>query len=417
MIYQTLHDWLRPTGLPDSAVDLLAALLGLAAVLLAGWLADRLLRRRLVRLLERLAARSHATWDDTLIEHGVLVRAGFLLPLGLLWWMVPEALPDSWTRTVAAVRGAAAVGSIVVGALAVDAMVSALRDEYRKRQGTNRVPTGSVVQLLKIAIYFVAGILVVSVIMGRTPVFVLSGLGALTAVLLLIFRDPLLGLMAGIHLTSNDTLRVGDWIEMPEYGADGDVLDISLTSVKVQNWDKTITSVPTYALISDSFKNWRGMSESGGRRIKRSIRIDMNSVGFLDEETRERLGKIEILRPYLDRKLAEVEEFNRRNGVDGATPINGRRLTNLGTFRAYLVAYLERHPKIHRDMTFLVRQLEPGPEGIPLEIYVFSNDQAWASYEAIQADIFDHVLAAIPEFGLRIFQSPSGADFRALRDA
>lgn len=417
MLYELILTGLARVGLTGPYLEPVAATAGLLALVLAGGLADRLLRRRLERVFAGLARRSRASWDDALIGHGVLRRLGFLLPLGLLWWLVPEALPDSWAAVVAGVRTVTLVGLIVIGALTLDALIGALRDQYRARQGENRVPTGGVVQLLKIAVYSVAGLLIVSVLIGRTPVFVLSGLGAMTAVLLLIFRDPLLGLMGGVHLTSNDMVRIGDWIEMPKYGADGDVIDISLTSVKVQNFDKTISTIPTYALISDSFKNWRGMSESGGRRIKRAISLDMTSVRFVDQELLARLRRIEILREYLDGKLAEVEAFNRKHGVDGATPINGRRLTNLGTFRAYLIEYLRRHPKIHNDMTFLVRQLEPGAGGIPIEIYVFSNDQEWAGYEDIQAGIFDHVLAAIPEFGLRVFQNPSGADFRSLATA
>ncbi|MGB7453231.1 MAG: mechanosensitive ion channel domain-containing protein, partial [Lysobacterales bacterium] len=241
-----------------------------------------------------------------------------------------------------------------------------------------------------------------------------SGIGALTAVLMLIFRDAILGFVAGIQLAANKMISNGDWIEMPKYGADGDVMEVTLTTVKVQNWDKTITTIPTYALISESFKNWRGMQDSGGRRIKRSINIDMNSIRFCNEEMLNRFGKIQYISEYIDTKKHELEAFNKATKVDNASLANGRRMTNVGTFRAYVEAYLQNHPMINLQMTFLVRQLQPTEYGLPIEIYVFSKDQVWANYETIQADIFDHILAVIPEFDLRVYQNPTGSDFRGL---
>jgi miniconductance mechanosensitive channel len=233
-------------------------------------------------------------------------------------------------------------------------------------------------------------------------------------VLLLIFKDPILGLVAGIQLSANDMLAVGDWLEMPKFGADGDVIDISLTTVKVRNWDKTITTIPAYALISDSFKNWRGMTESGGRRIKRAVHIDATSVRFLDEDDLKRLRRAQLLADYIEHKVRDIEAYNKENQIDPESPVNGRRLTNLGTFRAYLTAYLRAHKGIHKDMTLMVRQLSPGADGVPLEIYAFSNDTAWVNFEGIQADIFDHIFAVIPEFGLRIHQSPTGYDMQQI---
>jgi len=233
-------------------------------------------------------------------------------------------------------------------------------------------------------------------------------------VLMLIFKDPILGLAAGIQLSANKMVRVGDWIEMPKYGADGDVIDISLTTVKVQNWDKTIITIPTFALVSEGVKNWRGMSESGGRRIKRPIFIDMTSVKFCTQEMIERFSKIQYLSNYVLDKKKELSDFNEQRNIDNTVLVNGRRMTNLGTFRAYLVSYLRDHPKINKNLTFLVRQLDPGPTGLPIEIYVFSSDQVWANYESIQADIFDHILAVIPEFDLRVYQNPTGSDFQNL---
>ena len=238
--------------------------------------------------------------------------------------------------------------------------------------------------------------------------------GAMTAVLMLVFKDPILGLVAGIQLSANDMLKIGDWLEMPKYGADGAVTDIGLTTVKVRNWDNTITTIPTYALISDSFKNWRSMSESGGRRIKRSLNIDTGSVHFLSEEEQRRLQRNPLLHSYLNVKTQELSQHNREIAVDLASPLNGRRLTNLGTLRAYLEAYLRAHPRIHQNMTLMVRQLAPTPEGLPLEIYAFTNTTVWAEYESIQADIFDHILAVIDEFGLRVHQTPTGNDLRGM---
>ena len=243
---------------------------------------------------------------------------------------------------------------------------------------------------------------------------ILTGLGAMTAVLILVFKDSILGFVASMQLSMNDMVRIGDWIEMPKFGADGDVIDVTLHTVKVQNWDKTITTIPSYALISDSFKNWRGMSESGGRRIKRAVNIDVNSIRFCDEAMLHRFEKNNLLKGYLQTKQSELTEYNTKHGNDPQDLINARHLTNVGTFRAYMVEYLKNHPNIHQNMTFLVRQLPPGEHGLPIELYVFSNDQDWVNYEGIQSDIFDHLLAIAPQFGLRIFQRPSGADLEAL---
>jgi miniconductance mechanosensitive channel len=255
---------------------------------------------------------------------------------------------------------------------------------------------------------------VIGTLMNKSPGALITGLGAVSAIILLIFRDSILGFVAGMQLTFNDMVRRGDWIEMPKYGADGDVIDVTLNTVKVQNWDKTVTMIPTYALVSDSFKNWRGMQDSGGRRIKRAINIDMNSVKFCTEEMIERFSKIQYITEYIREKEEELAEYNEVNKFDTSMLVNGRHMTNIGTFRAYIEAYLHHHPKIRQDMTFLIRHLRPTEHGIPIEIYVFSNDIVWAHYESIQADIFDHILAVIPEFDLRVFQRPSGRDLYRL---
>ena len=277
----------------------------------------------------------------------------------------------------------------------------------------DEVPIKGVVQVIKIAVFFLTGLFVVATILQQKIVVLLSGLGALSAVLMLIFKDSVLGFVAGLQLIANRMVSKGDWIEMPKYGADGDVVDIALTTVKVQNWDKTITTIPTYALISESFKNWRGMKESGGRRIKRTINLDLSSIKFCDQKMLDQFSKIQYIAEYIQQKQEEVDQYNSANGVDSVSLVNGRRLTNVGTFRAYAEYYLRNHPDIHQSMTFLVRHRQPTEHGLPIELYVFSSDQVWANYESIQADIFDHLLAVIPEFNLRVFQAPSSSDFRS----
>ncbi|MDP7294839.1 MAG: mechanosensitive ion channel, partial [Vicinamibacterales bacterium] len=273
-------------------------------------------------------------------------------------------------------------------------------------------PLTSFVQIIKLTIYCVSAIAALSLVLGKSPVLLLSGLGAMTAVLMLVFKDPILGFVGGVQLSVNRMVAPGDWIEMPKYGADGDVMEVGLTSVKVRNWDKTITTIPTYALISESFKNWRGMSESGGRRIKRAIQIDTTSIRFCDDESLARFSKIRHMGSYIERKRQEIADWNAEHDADDTRPSNLRRLTNVGTFRAYIVAYLRHHPLIHQEMTFLVRQLESGAQGLPIEIYVFSRDTDWVRYEDLQSDIFDHIMAIAPEFDLRVYQSPSGGDLQ-----
>lgn len=364
--------------------------------------------------MQRLAHRTQTRWDDVLAEHDVFRRLAHLLPVLLLYFAAPLVLYGAPAWQAFAQRVSLAY-LVVVAALAVSALLSAGTRIYETEfRAARERPIRSHVQLLRILLWGVAAILILSVLMARSPWAFLGGLGALTAVLLLVFKDAILGFVASVQIAGNDMVRVGDWIEMPDYGADGDVLEISLTTVKVQNWNKTITTIPTYALVSHAFKNWRGMSESGGRRIKRALWIDMASVRFVDAEALERYRRIRSIRGYLERKLEELREHNAQLGADMESLVNGRRLTNLGTFRAYVQAYLREHPQIRQDMTLLVRQLAPDAKGIGIEIYAFSKDQAWANYEAIQADIFDHLLAIVGEFDLRVVQMPSGSDLRAL---
>lgn len=304
---------------------------------------------------------------------------------------------------------------ILFALLAIFTLLDIFQTITDMRNRRSQFPLKGLLQTIKLIASVLTGILLVSLLMDKSPLLLLSGLGAISAVLLLVFKDPILGLVAGIQLSANNMLSVGDWLEMPKYGADGDVIDIALTTVKVRNWDKTITTIPTYALISDSFKNWRGMTEAGGRRIKRSVYLQMSSIGFLDEASLTRLHKADLLAPYLEEKLAQIKETNTTSKTDMSILLNGRRLTNVGTFRQYLVSYLKNHPSIHKDMTLLVRQLQSTNLGLPIEIYAFTNTTNWNEYENIQSDIFDHVLAVLQEFTLQVHEGPTGSDLRFLQ--
>ncbi|MFC1575637.1 mechanosensitive ion channel family protein [Gemmatimonadota bacterium] len=396
------------------------ALWAVGALFLA-WLSNVLVKRYFLGGISKLVAQTRFTWDDAIQKRKVFNRLANVAPAVVVHYSasVIPGLPLGVSQFAQRV----AVGfMVVVVVLATDGFLSALNDIYSTRPDAKSRPIKGYLQIVKIVLYVVAGIVVIATLVGRSPVVFLGGFGALTAIILLVFRDTILSLVASIQLTQNDMIAVGDWIEMPKFGADGDVVDIALHTVKVQNWDKTITTIPTHKLIEDSFKNWRAMGLSGGRRIKRALHLDLNTVGFLTEEEIRRLGRYELLGEYLRGKLEDIESYNASRAGDleageGASEVipEIRRLTNVGTLRAYIVSYLRAHPSIHEGMTLIVRQLQPGPQGLPMEIYAFSNDTDWVRYEGIQADIFDHILAILPEFGLRVYQIPSGGDLEGLR--
>ena len=379
-----------------------------AGLFLVAWVAHLLARRVLLRAMSHLIQESSTKLDDVLLHQGVLNRAALLLPV-LVFYYGAEGLPGSTETALQVVNAALLMVVLLVAGAAVGALQEATAD-YDAR---TEVPIKSYAQIFKIVLYVIGGLMTVAVLTGRSPWVLLSGVGAVMAVVILVFRDTLLSLTASFTIASNRLVKVGDWIEVPTFGADGDVIDIALHTVKVQNWDKTITTIPTHKLVDVSFKNWRGMQDSGGRRIKRAIHIDMNSIRFCDAEMLQRFERFELIRDYLDSRRKEVEEYNTESRVDASELVNGRRLTNVGTFRAYVAAYLRSHPLIRQDMTFLIRQLAPAAQGLPLEIYVFTNTTVWADYEGIQSDIFDHLLAVVPRFGLRVYQEPAGSDFAA----
>ena len=413
--FDTARAWLIDQGITATlATVLLRVGLGFL-VLFASWLTGIVARRILRRIIARLVASSRTHWDDIILKHGVVDHVLRLVPaltLQLLITIPLQNLPGA----ISMVRTGIHIYMLVITILVLDSLLNAALEIYRQYPVASRFNLKVFIQVAKIIIYFVVGILILSLLLNRSPIAFLGGLGAMTAVLLLIFKDSILGFVAGIQLTANSMVQRGDWIAMPKYGADGDVLEIALTTVKVQNWDKTITTIPTYALISDAFKNWRGMEESGGRRIKRSIAIDMTTVRICDQAMIDRFRRFAYISEYIESKQAEVAGWNAEHGVSDDDLINGRRLTNLGTFRAYVAAYLKQHPMVRDDMTFLVRQLQPTEKGLPIEIYVFLKEQRWAQYEDIQSDIFDHIVAVVPEFELRIFQQPTGQDIVSLLD-
>jgi len=406
-----IHDWLLQQGFGSEGASLLTMSLEIVIVIMLAALSDIVAKRVGVRGLESLVGRTATAWDDIIVKRRVLHRLSHLAPALVIYLFAPTVL-EGYEAWIIVIRRVALIYMLLMAVLAVDSALNAAADIVHTSRVSRDLPVKSVVQVLKLVLYIIAAIAMVSLVIGQSPVLLLSGLGAMTAILMLIFKDPILGLVAGIQLSANQMVSRGDWIEMPKYGADGDVLEVALTTVKVQNWDKTITTIPTYALITESFKNWRGMTESGGRRIKRALNIDIASISFCDQEMLKRFSKIQYITAYLDEKRSEITHWNEERNVDAADPLNGRRLTNVGTFRAYVVAYLRHHPMIRQDMTFLVRQLAPTTQGLPIEIYVFSNDQEWANYEDIQADIFDHILAIAPAFDLRVYQAPSSGDIR-----
>jgi miniconductance mechanosensitive channel len=410
-----IHPLLQPFDDWIIAHPWTSALLVAAAVVGVGAILHRVVRHYFLRFLEYVARRTPQQWDQVLFDAGVPQRLAWSVPV-LAWYFGADLIPHLPADILLIFRRVLLATLVVIVVRTFDAVLDGVNRIYMANARARERPIKGFLQVANVVAHMAGLILVVAILMDRSPVIFLSGLGAMTAVLLLIFRDTLLSLVAGIQITTNDLIRVGDWIEMPQFQADGDVVDIALNSVTVQNWDRTLSVIPTHKFLEHSFKNWRGMQESGGRRIKRAIHVDQSTIRFLTAEEVDRFGRWQLLREYIREKKEEIDAHNRQNGVPDGTVPNHRRLTNVGTLRAYLVEYLRAHPHVHQGMTLLVRQLPPGPEGLPIEIYVFSSDIRWAAYEGIQSDIFDHVLATLPEFGLRVFQKPSGADVVRLAD-
>lgn len=383
--------------------------LWLVAIIFIAWLAFFITHRVLIVLLKKMAARSKTRFDDYLVDSKALGRMAFIVPV-----VVVNAFSVLLPRLETFIGQATRVLMAWIAIRVLAAVMGALNNWYETLPKSKERPIKGYVQVAVMVVYILGTIFIIGTVTGQSPWVLMSGIGAMTAVLLLIFRDTILSFVAGIQITGYDLLHVGDWIEMPEYGADGDVIDIALHTVKVQNWDKTITVIPTHKLTENSFKNWRGMQQAGGRRIKRAIYLDQNSIKLVDDTLLKRFEDILLLKDYVAEKKTELEKYNAAHPGAVDNPANRRRLTNIGTFRMYAQKYLEQHPEIRHDLTTMVRQLPPGPNGLPLEIYAFTSTTEWLAYERIQSDIFDHLLSVVDVFDLQIFQNPAGRDFRQL---
>ncbi|PKM63356.1 MAG: mechanosensitive ion channel protein MscS [Firmicutes bacterium HGW-Firmicutes-21] len=357
--------------------------------------------------MTKVAKKTKHKWDDILLKNKLFHRISWIaIPI------VINIFEGSLPNHNAVLEKSADISSVLIFILIIGSIINSADEIYRGYEISKVRPIKGMLQVAKVVLLIIGAIILIALLIGESPLVLLGGVGAMTAVITLVFKDAILGFVAGIQLTTNDMIRIGDWIEMPKYSADGTVVDLSLTTVKVQNFDNTLTTVPAYALVSDAFVNWRGMENSGGRRIKRAIFIDAAGVRLCDDEMIERFKKMHLLKDYMESKLTDVTSYNNELHIDMSVPVNGRRLTNLGTFRAYISEYLKNHSAIHSDMILMVRQLKTESSGIPLEIYAFTNTTKWTEYERIQADIFDHLYSVISEFGLTVYQQPSGSDIR-----
>lgn len=412
-IGEIIQKWLTGWGLNDEIAQVITDYTGLLIVFILALISYFIAKKVIMRFVHILAKKSTTQWDDIFVERRLFVRISYFAPALIIYFLAPIVIPD-YKGTFTIIQTILSLYMIIMVLVIINTFLNAAQDIYNTYEISKTRPVKGYVQVVKIIVFVIGGIIIIANLLNKSPSTLLLSLGTLSAVLMLVFKDPILGFVGGIQLTANKMVKIGDWISMPKYGADGSVIDISLTTVKVQNWDKTITTIPTYTLVTDYFQNWRGMEESGGRRIKRSINIDMNSVKFCTPEMLERYTKVQFVSKYITEKNTELAAFNKEHKIDNSVLVNGRRQTNLGIFRAYLKNYLRNKPEINLDMTFLVRQLQPTAEGIPMEVYVFSKIQEWAAYEDIQADILDHILAVIPHFDLRVFQDPSGSDFKGL---
>lgn len=410
---QFLLTWLE-SNVPGASVFLFDVFV-LVWIAFFGLIVHLILHVFLRRILVRLSDKKGDRWTKALLDNNLFHRLAYVLQ-GAIVHLQTDLWLEKTSFLLHLLEGLADQWILLFALLSLFSVLDAFESLVYGRSNRIRFPFRGLIQTIKLVASLLIGLLAVSVLMGKSPLILFSGLGALSAVLLLVFKDAILGLVAGIQLSANQMLSVGDWLEMPKYGADGDVIDIALTTVKVRNWDKTITTIPTYALISDSFKNWRGMSDAGARRIKRSVLIDTSSIRFLDEALLQHLRKAALLDKYLDEMTQTVRRDNEKKNLDMSVRINGRRLTNIGTFRAYLVSYLKVHPDIHKGMTLLIRQRDPTRDGLPIEIYTFTNTTNWNRYEDIQSDIFDHIFAVLPEFELRAHEAPTGHDLRTFAE-
>lgn len=413
----TLHDWVVQLftvwGISETISHYLTATILLAVVIIIALFIDYICRKVIIGVFKKVAKQTKTDWDDLIVDRKILDKVIHIIPAIFVYIMIPVIFTfENNSIILAVLQRLCMIYIIAIAIRFVNALLSLGNDLYhRQNQGKS---IRGFIQVIQVIIVFLGVIIIIGQLIDQPVGKLIAGLGASAAILSLVFKDTLMGFVAGIQLTANDMLRPGDWITMPKYGADGDVLDVTLNAVKVKNFDNTIVTIPPYALVSDSFQNWRGMSDSPGRRIKRSINIDMNSVKFCTPEMLEKFRKINLITDYIDNKEKELHAYNEEHHIDNTIVVNGRRQTNLGVLRAYIESYLKHHPQVSKELTSMVRQLQPTDTGIPLELYVFSSEKRWVLYEDIQSDIFDHILAVIPEFELEVYQAISGADIRSL---
>lgn len=415
-LLELMNRWLMACGLTARGADQLDQFIVFVLLLLVAFGVDFICRIILLRVVAALVKRTRVTWDDILLDRSVLVHLSRMVAPLVLSITLPMAFDGVQSMTLTLIGRLCHILILVTFLSFVNSLLKAIYTVYSAQERFRDRPLKGLLQTVQVALWFVGGIVVIALLLDKSPLSLLAGLGASAAVLMLIFKDSIMGVVSGVQLSANDMLKVGDWIAMPKYGADGTVIEVTLNTVKVRNWDNTITTIPPYLLVSDSFQNWRGMTESGGRRVKRSVNIDMNSVRFCTPQMLDKYRRIKLLADYIDQTEQVIKAYNAEQKIDNSVLVNGRRQTNLGVFRAYLSAYLHNLPGVRDDMTLLVRHLQPTDHGIPIELYFFTRTTEWGAYEKIQADVFDHLLAIVPEFDLRVFQSPTGADFNPSLD-
>ncbi len=409
----TVEQWYLNVGLTSYWSDLLTDTTLLLGILVLSLLVNFITKKIILAIVIKVVEKSETNWDDILLKRKVFARLSQVAPILIIYYGIPQLFPEA-PSFIGLIQKAVVMYLVFWGALIVDALLRSLNDIYERFESAAERPIKGYIQVVQILVYLLAVLLMFAILMDKSVTYLLAGLGTLTAVFMLVFKDSLLGLAAGIQMSVNKMVRIGDWITVPSQNADGVIIEISLNTVKVQNWDNTITTVPSYALVSGSFQNWRGMQESGGRRVKRSILIDQTSIRFCTDEMLEKYKKIDLIRDYVFNRTAEIEAHNTERQVNREIPVNGRKMTNLGTFRRYIQEYLKNHQEVNQELTVMVRHLPPTERGIPLELYFFSKEKRWIYYEAIQADIFDHLLATVEFFELRVFQEPTGYDMRQM---
>lgn len=415
-LQQWINSYLIKWGLVSDSANIWDNLIVLLLVIAVTVGIDYTCRYIFLGLFKRFAKRTKNQWDDLIVERKIINKLMHLIPAILVYILLPLAIPKAELPALLGIlRMICSIYIVAVMLRFINASLNLLLEIYNRKESFKNKPLKGFVQIIQVIVFFIGFIIIISILLGKSPATLFAGLGASAAILTLVFKDTILGFVAGIQLSANDMLRPGDWITMSKYGADGTVIEVTLNAIKVRNFDNTITTIPPYALVSDSFQNWRGMQDSGARRIKRSINIDMNSVHFCTPEMLARFRKISLITDYIDRKEEELEKYNKDHHIDASILVNGRRQTNIGVFRAYLVNYLKSHPNVNSNLTCMVRQLQPTEKGIPMELYFFAATTQWIPYEDIQSDVFDHIMAIVPEFGLQVFQGVAGSDLRQLR--